>query len=82
MNRELISVAPSSDYTLILTFNNDEVRIFDMKPYLDLGIFKDLKDISLFRSVRKSFDTVEWPNEADIDPETLYNESKSIANKK
>lgn len=78
MNRELISVTPASDYKLILTFTNNEVRIFDMKPYLDLGIFKELKDISLFRSVRKSFDTVEWPNEADIDPETLYNESKSI----
>lgn len=78
MNLELKSVEPTSDYTLILTFNNDEIRIFDMKPYLDLGIFKELKDISLFSAVRKSFDTVEWPNEADIDPETLYNESKSI----
>ncbi len=81
MNRELISVTPASDYTLILTFNNDEVRVFDMKPYLGFGIFQELKDVSLFRSVRKSFDTVEWPNEADIDPETLYNESKSIAKK-
>ena len=78
MNCELKSVEPASDYTLILTFNNDEIRIFDIQHYYDIGIFKELKDISLFRSVRKSFDTVEWPNEADIDPETLYNESKSI----
>ena len=79
MEPELKEVKANSDYTLILTFNNGEVKIFDMKPYLNLGIFKELKDLKLFNSVRKSFDTVEWPNEADIDPEILYNESKAFA---
>lgn len=79
MEIELKEVKANSDYTLLLTFNNGEVKIFDMKPYLDLGIFKELKDLKLFKSVRKSFDTVEWPNEADIDPESLYNESNAIA---
>ncbi len=50
-----------------------------MKPYLSLGIFKELKDLNLFKKVRMSFDTVEWPNEVDLDPEILYNESKAIA---
>ncbi|HSO87814.1 MAG TPA: DUF2442 domain-containing protein [Draconibacterium sp.] len=79
MEPELKEVKANSDYTLILTFNNGEVKVFDMKPYLNLGIFKELKDLKLFNSVRKSFDTVEWPNEADIDPEILYNESKAFA---
>ena len=79
MERELIRVKAGSDYTLILTFDNGEVKVFDMKPYLNLGIFKELKDLKLFNSVRKSFDSVEWPNEADMDPEILYYESKSIA---
>ena len=65
-------VKPMDNYKLILTFENNEIKLFDMNPYLNLGIFKDLKDESLFKAVRVSFDTIEWPNEADIDPETLY----------
>ena len=36
-------VRPGSDFTLVLTFNNHEVHVFDVKPYLDRGIFKELK---------------------------------------
>jgi hypothetical protein len=64
-----------SEYKLLLTFENGEVRLFDMNPYLEKGIFRELKDISLFKSAKVSFDTVEWENEADIDPETLYEDS-------
>ncbi len=49
-----------------------------MKPYLDLGIFRELKDIKLFKTVKTSFDTIEWDNEADLDPEFLYQRSSSI----
>lgn len=73
-------VKPVSNYHLILTFANGEKRKFDMKPYLDLGIFKELKDISKFNTVRISFDTIEWDNEADMDPEILYKESTLIEN--
>ncbi|WP_353095843.1 DUF2442 domain-containing protein [Tissierella praeacuta] len=69
-------VKPLSDYQLLLTFENGEKRIFDMKPYLNKGIFKELKDEKKFRSVRVSFDSIEWSNQADIDPETLYEKSK------
>ena len=62
-------------YKLLLTFENGEIRLFDMGPYLNKGIFKELKDTSMFKSVKVSFDSVEWENEADIDPETLYEDS-------
>lgn len=78
MERELKGVKVGSDYTLILTFDNEEVKVFDMKPYLNLGVFKELKDLKVFKKVRMSFDTVEWPNEIDLDPEILYSESKAI----
>lgn len=68
-------VKPLDEYKLLLTFENGEVKLFDMKPYLDKGIFRELKNISLFKSARVNFDTVEWENEADIDPETLYEDS-------
>ena len=39
-----------------------------------------LKDDKLFYTVKKSFDTIEWANEADFDPETLYQKSILIDN--
>jgi hypothetical protein len=67
-------VAPLPDYRLMVTFENGERRIFDVTPYLDQGIFRELKDLSLFNSVRVQFDTVEWANGADLCPECLYAE--------
>jgi hypothetical protein len=72
------SVKAQDNYLLLLTFENGEKRQFDMKPYLDLGIFRELKDIKLFKTVKTSFDTIEWDNEADLDPEFLYQRSSSI----
>ncbi len=69
------AVTALENYTLGLKFKNGETKVFDMKPYLETGIFKELKDETLFKTVRVSFDTVEWANEADIDPETLYKDS-------
>ncbi len=71
----VVKVKPLNDYKLELTFENDEIRIFDMKPYLEKGIYKELKDESKFKSVKVSFDSIEWCNQADIDPEFLYEES-------
>ena len=72
------SVRPLSEYQLLLTFENGEKKIFDMKPYLDKGIYKELKDESKSKTVRISFDSIEWCNNADIDPEFLYEKSKKI----
>ena len=72
-------VQPLHDYLLRLTFKNGEEKMFDVKPYLNTGIFQVLKDEKVFNSARVSFDTGEWENEADIDPETLYHESIPIS---
>ena len=64
------------DYKLELTFENKETRIFDVKPYLDTGLFKKLKDKNYFKMVKVSFDTIEWPEGIDLDPEVLYEKSK------
>ena len=72
------SVRSLSEYQLLLTFENGEKKIFDMKPYLDKGIYKELKDENKFKTVRISFDSIEWCNKADIDPEFLYEKSKKI----
>jgi hypothetical protein len=60
---------------LLLTFKNNESRILDMSPYLNKGIYSELKDVNLFNSVRVCFDSIEWANVADVDPEFVYSES-------
>ena len=74
----IVSVKPIDEYRLELRFDTNETKIFDMKPYLDTGIFRELKDQSRFRSVRISFDTVEWEGGIDFDPEALYSGSESV----
>lgn len=69
-------VKPLDNYNLLLTFENNEQRIFDMSSYMEKGIFSELKDQNIFKSVRINFDTIEWGNGADLDPELLYKESK------
>ena len=66
------------DFHLQLTFDNEEVRTVDIKPYLDKGVFKRLKDPSLFNQAYVAWDTVCWPGELDISPETLYAKSKLV----
>ncbi len=74
----VVQVEPLQSYHLKLTFKNAEIRVFDMNPYLNLGIFKELKDEALFNTVHISFDTIAWNNEADMDPEILYAESTAL----
>ena len=52
-------VTPISNYNLILTFENGEKHLFDMNPFLNKGIFRELRDILKFKSVKVSFDTIE-----------------------
>jgi len=66
------------DYFLLLRFDNEEEKIFDVKPYLNIGKFKELRDKSLFKSVKVCFDSIEWKNHLDLDPELLYQKSKKI----
>ena len=78
MNPRVKFVQPNKDFTLNLTFDNNERKTFDVKPYLEYGVFKELKDLSLFYSVKPSLGTVQWQNEQDFCPDTLYLESVNI----
>jgi hypothetical protein len=73
------AVVPQSDYTLLLTFENNEQRILDMKPYLEIGpVFRELKTPEMFNTVRISYRTIAWANNVDLDPEILYDCSKEL----
>ena len=65
-------VVPQDNYLLYVTFNNGETGTLDMKPYLDFGVFKRIKDYTSFKKVTVAFDTIEWESGADLDPEFVY----------
>ena len=72
MNPRVKTVRANDDFTLVIRFENGETRVFDMKPYLDRGIFSELKDLSYFKAVRVAMGTVVWPHGQDVCPDTLY----------
>jgi hypothetical protein len=71
-------VKPLPDFRLLITFDNGERRIFNVEPYLDKGVFRELRNESLFKSVHVNFDAVEWANGADLCPEIVYAESVPV----
>ncbi|MBM2813889.1 MAG: hypothetical protein HW421_651 [Ignavibacteria bacterium] len=76
MNPRVKEVTPNPDFTLKIEFTNDEIRVFDVKPYLETGIFKELKDYHKFKKVKPFLGSIQWNGGQDLCPDTLYLESK------
>ena len=72
------SVQPRPDYTMLLTFENGEKRIYDARPLLKKPICRKLNDLPFFMKARAAFGTVVWSDDVDIAPEHLYECSKPV----
>ncbi|MCF7847953.1 MAG: DUF2442 domain-containing protein [Kiritimatiellales bacterium] len=75
MNPRVKEVYPNQNHTVLLVFDNGEERLFDVSPYLEKGIFTELKDQTYFQTARTVMGTVCWQNGQDFCPDTLYLES-------
>ncbi|MYL22355.1 DUF2442 domain-containing protein [Halomonas alkaliantarctica] len=64
-------VRPMDDYQIFVELEDGRKGVFDLKPYLNHGIFKELKDKAYFSQVGVFLGAVTWPHEQDIAPETL-----------
>ncbi|MCP4630784.1 MAG: DUF2442 domain-containing protein [bacterium] len=69
-------VITHKDFSLSIVLDTGEKRLLDMKPYLDFGVFKTIRDYEKFKRVRVAFDTIEWDEGVDLDPEFIYAKSK------
>ena len=78
MNPYVQSVKPQENYRLELVFENNERRVFDMKPYLGHGVFARLQNVALFQAARVVAGSVEWPGEIDLSYDTLYLQSQLL----
>jgi len=67
-------VTPLSDYRLYVEIADGRRSIFDVKPYHDHGVFRELRNLDYFRQVGVVLGAVTWPHEQDIAPETLVAE--------
>jgi len=68
---DVTTVKPLPDYRIYVEVMDGRKGVFDMKPYLDRGVFRELKDANYFNQVGILFGAVTWPHEQDIAPETL-----------
>ncbi|MCX6243236.1 MAG: DUF2442 domain-containing protein [Bacteroidetes bacterium] len=68
------------DYELLLTFDNGEVKSFDVSPYLEKGNFRELKEPNVFYSVKPCLGSIQWSNGLDLCPDTLYMDSAPLNN--
>lgn len=75
MNPRVKSVVATDDYRLGLTFTNGELGTFDCSHLLEFGVFREFKNVAYFRRAFVVDGTVVWPNEQDICPDTLYEDS-------
>ena len=73
-----IRVLPQKDYCLLVTFNNNEQRVFDMSSYLAHKPFEELKNPALFNTVKPAGLSIEWINGQDICPDDLYFNSVAV----
>ncbi len=66
------SVEPHEDFSMLLTFQNGERRMYDARPLLRKPICADLKNINFFLKAKALYGTVVWNDDIDIAPEHLY----------
>lgn len=78
MNWDVKFVKPLSDYRIYVEIVDGRKGIFDLKPYLDRGVLRELRDTRYFQQVGILFGAVTWPNNQDIAPETLLAEMTPV----
>src|SRR5436309_15877536 len=71
---EVKTITPLTDYRIYVETEDRRKGMFDLKPYLDHGVFRELRDVHYFNQVGILFGAVTWPHEQDIAPETLLAE--------
>ncbi len=79
MHPSVAAVTVDPPYVLRLTFDDGTTGAVDARIWVEYshGIFAELRDPAAFAQVyvNQESGTIEWPNGADVDPDTLYEEA-------
>jgi DUF971 family protein len=68
---KVIEAKPRGNYSLEVKLDNGRSGIFDVSPFLDKGIFQELKDESYFRQVTVRGRSISWPHDQDFCADTV-----------
>ena len=66
------TVKAKDNYLLEVTFDNGEIKTFDVKPYIKGSWYGQLEDVNYFRAVTTDGYTAVWPGGQDLCPDELY----------
>ena len=78
---EIVQVVPHEDYTVSVYFCDGKTVMYDIRPRLGKGVFRQLQDLAFFMGGCTIMnDTLAWDVSGtgdttsciDIDPDTLY----------
>ncbi|OGB06297.1 MAG: hypothetical protein A3E25_00085 [Burkholderiales bacterium RIFCSPHIGHO2_12_FULL_69_20] len=78
MHWDVKTVKPLPDHRLYVETEDGRRGIFDLTPYLDHGVFRELKDEGYFNRVNVLLGALTWPHGQDIAPETLLAEMTPV----
>lgn len=73
--KKILAAVPNQDFTLTITFDNGEKRIFDVKPILQPGtVFEHFMDYENFKRVYVD-DThcIAWDIDPSVDSNAVWN---------
>ncbi len=68
---KVISIEPKENKMIFVRMSNGKEGYFDVSPYLDKGIFTELKNDGYFKQARILFGGIVWPNAQDFSADTV-----------
>ncbi|GHS93100.1 hypothetical protein FACS1894139_01700 [Planctomycetales bacterium] len=77
---DVVGVEPLADYQLRVSFSDGQIKIYDVAPLLNKGVFRELANPLFFRRAAVNYGTVVWGDDIDLAPETLYADGTPTGN--
>ena len=76
--KTITQVTPREDYSLMVTFDNGETRVYDMSKNL-FGVFEILKDKDKFKEVFiDELRNIAWERDKNVDSNKVWNNKIEI----
>lgn len=72
MNPGPIAVEALRDFELLITFENGERKVFDVKPLLHFPIYKRINNKGFFSLAKADGMCVYWSDDIDLCPDMVY----------
>ena len=71
---KITEVKPVKPFSILLTYETGEIKLFDVRPYIMGSWFGELGNEAYFQTVRllPGGTGIEWMNGQDIAPHELY----------